>query len=59
VKWIVCSDQAFTEIENNNFRNILRLLNHDALPPTADTIKNDIMETFSVERNNIRQILQV
>ena len=59
VNWIICFDQPFTKVENNEFRNVLRLLNHDALPPTADTIKTDIMEIFSVERNNIRQILKV
>ena len=59
VNWIICSNQLFTEVENNEFRNVLYLLNHDTLSPTADMIKTDMMEIFSVKWNNIHQLLQV
>jgi hypothetical protein len=38
---------------------MVKLLNPDALVPKADTIKNDIMETFEEERNKRKVLLQV
>jgi hypothetical protein len=42
-----------------HFRNMIKLLNPDALVPKADTIKNDIMETFEEERKKRKVLLQV
>jgi hypothetical protein len=38
---------------------MIKLLNPDALVPKADTIKNDIMETFEEERKKRKVLLQV
>ena len=38
---------------------MVKILNPDALVPTADTIKNDIMESFKEERKKRKILFQV
>jgi hypothetical protein len=38
---------------------MIKLLNSDALVPKADTIKNDINESFDKERKKRKILLQV
>jgi len=45
--------------ENKDFRNMIKLLNSDALVPKADTIKNDMMGSFEEEREKRKDLLQV
>ena len=46
-------------IEGINLWKIMRLLNLTMVVPFADTIWNDIMESFTKERNHMQKILQV
>ena len=46
---IIADDQPFTTTENVHFRRMVKILNSDALVPTADTIKNSVMENFKEE----------
>ena len=39
--------------------HMVKILNPDALVPTADTIKNDIMESFKEERKKRKILFQV
>ncbi|CAB5359159.1 unnamed protein product [Rhizophagus irregularis] len=57
-KWIIADDQPFTTVENIHFRNVVKVLNSDALVPKADTIKNDINESFDEERKKRKILLQ-
>jgi hypothetical protein len=55
--WIIADERPFTTVENVLFQNMVKLLNPDALVPKADTIKNDIMETFEEERKKRKGLL--
>ena len=50
-------DQPFTITENKDFRNLVKILNPDALVPKADTIKNDIMDNFKEEQEKRKVLL--
>jgi hypothetical protein len=52
-------DQPFTAIESEEIKKLFSLLNPAAITPSADTIKNGIMEKFRNERIRVRDILQV
>ena len=52
IKWIITT-------ENVHFRHMIKMLNLDALVPTADTIKNDIMESFNEEYKKRKDLFQV
>jgi hypothetical protein len=56
---VVCDDQPFTVIEGTNLRKLLRLLNPTMVVPSADTIRNDLLESFKKERDLMRKTLQV
>jgi hypothetical protein len=58
-KWIIADNQPFTTVENKHFRNMVKVLNPDALVPKADTIKNDIKESFDEEQKKRKILLQV
>ncbi len=47
------------EIEREELRRLFQLLNPDAVSPSADTIKNDIMKAFTKEHAHLKEILQV
>ncbi|CAJ0912187.1 11219_t:CDS:2, partial [Entrophospora sp. SA101] len=49
IRWIVCSNQPFIEIENEELKNLLRLLRPGVPLPSADTIKNEIIKSFDKE----------
>lgn len=57
--WIVDDDQPFTTLENKYFRQMVRMLNPDALVPSADTIKKNIMEYFKEEQEKMKKLFQV
>ncbi|POG61509.1 hypothetical protein GLOIN_2v1703549, partial [Rhizophagus irregularis DAOM 181602=DAOM 197198] len=40
--------KPFTTLENKYFRQMIKVLNSDALVLSADTIKNDILESFNL-----------
>lgn len=52
-------DQPFTAVESAEIRKLFTLLNPAAMTPSADTIKNGIMEAFKNERIRVCDILQV
>ena len=52
-------DQPFTITENKDFRNLVKVLNPDALVLKADTIKNDIMDNFKEEQEKRKVLFQV
>ncbi|CAB5349096.1 unnamed protein product [Rhizophagus irregularis] len=56
--WIIADDQPFTTTENIHFRNMVKVLNSDALVPKADTIKKDVMESFEEERKKRKILFQ-
>ncbi|CAJ0747751.1 16278_t:CDS:10 [Entrophospora sp. SA101] len=58
IRWIVCSNQPFIEIENEELKNLLRLLWPGVPLPSADTIKNEIIKSFDKERSNLKELLQ-
>lgn len=52
-------DHSFLSIESNDFRNMIHLLHKDVQIPSADTLKNDIIDTFKNSFKKIRHNLQV
>jgi hypothetical protein len=38
---------------------MIKVLNSDALVPSADTTKNDILESFKVEQKKMKELFQV
>jgi hypothetical protein len=58
-KWVIDDDQPFTTLENKYFRKMIKLLNSNAIIPSADTIKNDVLESFKVEQKRMRELFQV
>ncbi|GBC50995.2 zinc finger BED domain-containing protein RICESLEEPER 2-like [Rhizophagus irregularis DAOM 181602=DAOM 197198] len=57
-KWVICDDQPFVVVECDQLRKLFCLLNPNAKVPSADTVRNDIMNAFKEERNKIRDTLQ-
>jgi len=58
-KWVIDDDQPFITLENKYFRKMIKILNSDALVLLADTIKNDILESFKVEQKKMSILFQV
>ena len=46
-------------VENEKLQRLFRLLNQNAKPLSADTIRNDIIKSFKEEKSKIQGILQV
>lgn len=38
---------------------MIKMLNSDALVPSADTIKNDIIESYEAEKKKMKTLFQV
>ena len=55
-KWVIDDDQPFITLENKYFRKMIKILNSDALVPSADTIKNDILESFKVKQKKMSKL---
>ncbi|UZO24738.1 uncharacterized protein OCT59_017032 [Rhizophagus irregularis] len=51
-------DQPFTTLENKYFRQMIKLVNSDLLVSSADTLKNDILESSKVEQKKIKELFQ-
>lgn len=58
IQWIVCDDQPFTVVERIELRTLLKMLNREAEVPSADTVRDIILETFIKERDYMRKVLQ-
>ena len=58
VRWIVINQHPFTIVEEENFIDFVRDLNNDAIIPTADTIKNKIVNFYETDKEKIKSILQ-
>jgi len=56
---VVCDDQPFMVIKGINLWKLLRLLNLATVMPSADTIWNDIVESFTKEQELMQKTLQV
>jgi hypothetical protein len=56
---VIDDDQPFITLENKYFRKMIKILNSDALVPSADTIKNDILESFKMEQKKMSKLFQV
>ena len=59
LRWIICSDQLFTEVENSDLQYLFRFLKSKVNIPSADTIKNDIIKIYKEEKTQLKEILQV
>lgn len=49
-RWIVCNDEPFQAVENQEFIKVLTLCNPNAVPPNRDTIRRRIVQSFEKER---------
>src|SRR5215216_4942682 len=58
-KWIITDDQPFTMLENKYFQQMIKFLNSDALIPSADTLKKNIMKIFEMEQKKMKKLFQV
>jgi hypothetical protein len=52
-------NHSMLSIESDDFRNMIHLLRKDVQIPSADTLKNDIINTFKNSFKKIRHNLQV
>ena len=52
-------NHSFASIESKDFHNLISYLHRDALVPSADTIKKEIINTFNNNTKKVQQILQV
>ena len=59
MKWVVMSNQPFTEVQNPSFINVMKSLNPTAELPSDKTIKRDIMSTFAVKLELLKAKLTV
>lgn len=57
IKWIVMSDQPFTEPQQQSFVELVRSLNHNAKLISDKTVKADIMETYLEKLENVKTLL--
>jgi hypothetical protein len=58
LRWIVISQQPFTVVEEITFQEFIKTFYPEAKLPTANTIKNNIMECYENETKKIQEILQ-
>jgi len=59
VEFIIRTDQPFTIVESESFRNLFNLLPHSIHFPTADTIKSRIAGMFKIKKDGIKSKLKV
>jgi len=59
LQWLICDDKPFVSVESKHLRQIFRLLKPHVSIFGADTMKNDAMEVFIMERENVSRLLQV
>ena len=59
VRYVVMGDHSFLSIESDDFRNMILNLCKDAFIPSADTIKNDIINIFNNNLKEMRHKFQV
>ena len=52
-------NHSFNSIESKDFHNLINYLHKDALVPSANTIKKEIINTFNNSKKKIQQVLQV
>ncbi|CAB5393651.1 unnamed protein product [Rhizophagus irregularis] len=56
--WIAVDDQSFTVVECPEFHQVIRLCNPNVNLPSADTIRSDILNLYSIYRQDIKNQLQ-
>ncbi|GBC14748.2 zinc finger BED domain-containing protein RICESLEEPER 2-like [Rhizophagus irregularis DAOM 181602=DAOM 197198] len=56
--WIAVDDQSFTVVECPEFHQVIRLCNPNVNLPSADTIQSDILNLYSIYRQDIKNQLQ-
>jgi hypothetical protein len=57
--WIAVDDQPFTVVGCPEFQELIKICNKDAKVPSADTIRNDILNLFTKQRSDMQCLLQV
>lgn len=57
--WIAVDDQSFKVVECPEFRQLINLCNPDAIIPSADTVRNDILNLYKDCHQDIKNKLQV
>jgi hypothetical protein len=57
--WIAVDDQPFTITECRKFQELIKLLNIKVEIPSADTIRNDILNLYKNHRIDLKNKLQV
>jgi hypothetical protein len=58
VQWIVINQHPFTIVQEAAFVEFIQTLTPNAKIPTANVIKNNIMDFYLVEQEKIQEILQ-
>lgn len=58
IKWIVIHQHAFTIIEEEYFIKYIYSLHPTAKIPSADTIKNKIVEAYKTDKSKVEEILK-
>jgi hypothetical protein len=58
VNWIVKKGLPFTVVEDDDFHAMIRMLRSGTKVPSANTIKNRIMDMFNAEKARVRALLQ-
>ncbi|CAB5363724.1 unnamed protein product [Rhizophagus irregularis] len=56
--WVVADDQPFTVVESDEFHDLIKLCNPMALIPLADTVRNDVLDTFKNYQTTMQNLLQ-
>ena len=59
LKWIVISNQPFTEAQQKSFLELVRTLNPKAEPISNTTLKRDLMSTFKEQTEIMKLKLKV
>lgn len=57
--WVASDDQPFTITEGDKFQRLIKLCNAKVEIPSADTIRNDILNLYNNYRTNMKNKLQV
>lgn len=57
--WIAVDDQPFTITECQEFQEVIKLFNVNVEIPSADTVRNDILNLYQSHRVKMKNKLQV
>lgn len=61
IRWVIVSNQPFTEIENEEFRDMMGYARRSLAVkmPKADSLKSKVMVYSEEMRNNLKKLLAV